>query len=109
MKRLWRVPWFQLLVVVIATLAVYAVTILLTLPEKPTFYDNSVFTAEMMSRLYDQMKPSPTELDYWTRQGRVGLALILAIVTLLVGLTWVIATAVSRRPEDVSRELEPRG
>ena len=82
-----------LIIVVLASIAVYAVTILLTLPETPVFYDKGGVTAEVQAQLYEQMKPSWTELDYWTTQGRVGLALILAVGTLVVGLTWVLVSS----------------
>jgi hypothetical protein len=88
-----RHPGFAIVLVVLASIAVYAVTILLTLPETPIFYDQGGFSAEAQAQLYEQMKPSWTELDYWTTQGRVGLALILAVGTLLVGLTWVLVSS----------------
>jgi hypothetical protein len=89
MKR----PALAIVVVVLASIAVYAVTILLTLPETPTFYNQGGLSAERQAQLYEQMKPSWNELDYWTTQGRVGLAIILAVGTLLVGLTWVLVAS----------------
>jgi hypothetical protein len=88
-----RHPGLSLIIVAIASIAVYAITILLTLPETPAFYDKGGVTAEVQAQLYEQMKPSWTELDYWTTQGRVGLALILAVGTLVVGLTWVLVSS----------------
>jgi hypothetical protein len=80
-----RHPGLAIVLVVLASIAVYAVTILLTLPETPT--------SEVQAQLYEQVKPSWNELDYWTTQGRVGLAIMLAVGTFLLGLAWVLVSS----------------